>query len=95
MYRIAEQTAVIASETLALLFPPASCLLPPASTTRLIQQILIMSTIKPSFDRAYQDFLQEIKTQVMQSRIEAARHYYLEATARLGWTRNGTMETYH
>ncbi|MEQ9235525.1 DUF1016 N-terminal domain-containing protein [Coleofasciculus sp. E2-BRE-01] len=32
-----------------------------------------MSTIKPSFDRAYQDFLQEIKTQVMQSRIEAAR----------------------
>jgi predicted nuclease of restriction endonuclease-like (RecB) superfamily len=52
--------------------PIAYCLLP-LPTTRGIQQTLIMSTIKPSFDRAYQDFLQEIKTQVMQSRIEAAR----------------------
>jgi len=32
-----------------------------------------MSTIKPSFDRAYQDFLRDIKIQVVQSRIEAAR----------------------
>ncbi|MFP4102678.1 hypothetical protein [Coleofasciculus sp.] len=31
-----------------------------------------MSTIKPSFDRAYQDFLRDIKIQVVQSRIEAA-----------------------
>lgn len=32
-----------------------------------------MSTIKPSLDRAYQDFLRDIKIQVVQSRIEAAR----------------------
>jgi predicted nuclease of restriction endonuclease-like (RecB) superfamily len=58
-----------------------------------------MSTIKPSSDRAYQDFLQEIKTQVVQSRIDAARmvnrsliglywslgHLIAERQEALGW----------
>lgn len=58
-----------------------------------------MSTIKPSSERAYRDFLREIKTQVIQSRIGAVRainrsliglywslgHLIVERQEALGW----------